>query len=64
MDIAERIENALDGIIPVYGATPEFMGEEPQKYAVYIITERGANYSEGGDNVTEYLLYFGRADRD
>ena len=55
MDICDRIENALSGILPVYGQTPEFGGNEPQQYAVYIITERGAEYAEGADNSTEYI---------
>lgn len=55
MDIADRIESALESVIEVYGATPEFGAEEPQKYAVYNVTERGAEYAEGVDNATEYL---------
>ena len=53
MDICDRIEAALGGILPVYGITPEFGADEPREYAVYIITERGAEYSEGCDRATE-----------
>ena len=55
MDICDRIEAALGEILPVYGITPEFGADEPREYAVYIITERGAEYSEGCDRATEYL---------
>lgn len=55
MDVADRIEAALGGVLPVYGQTPEFGACEPQKYAVYIVTERGAEYAEGEDGSTEYL---------
>lgn len=61
MDVADRIEAALGDILPVYGQTPEFGAtrasgsDEPQKYAVYIVTERGAEYAEGEDGSTEYL---------
>lgn len=55
MDVADRIEAALGDVLPVYGQTPEFGADEPQKYAVYIITERGAEYAEGEDGATEYL---------
>ena len=50
MDIAERLENALAGVLPVYGCTPE-----PEKYAVYNITEFPREFAEGEDNSTQYL---------
>lgn len=61
MDICDKIENALSGLLPVYGQTPEFGSarasgaDEPQKYAVYIITEHSAEFADGGDNSTEYI---------
>ena len=42
MDIADKIEAALADILPVYGNTPEFGASEPEKYAVYSISESGA----------------------
>ena len=40
MDVAEKMESALADILPVYGCTPEFgANAEPEKYAVYNITE-------------------------
>lgn len=55
MDITDRIGAALGDILPVYGCTPEFgRNDEPEKYAVYILTERSAEYGDGADNVTEY----------
>lgn len=56
MDIAEKLENALAGVLPVYGCTPEFgANDEPEKYAVYNITEFPREFAEGEDNSTQYL---------
>lgn len=55
LDIAEKIEKTLADVIPLYAQTPEFMGTPPEKYAVYTITERAAEYGEGIDCETEYL---------
>ncbi len=56
MDIAEKLENALAGVLPVYGRTPEFgANDEPEKYAVYNITEFPREFAEGEDNSTQYL---------
>lgn len=56
MDIAKKIENALAGVIPVYGRTPEFgVNSEPERYAVYNITEFPEEFGDGGDNATQYL---------
>ena len=56
MDIADRIEKALSDILPVYGRTPEFGDDEPEKYAVYSITEKAAEYGDGDWHSTEYLV--------
>lgn len=55
MNIAEKIETALAGVLPVYGRTPEFGNNEPEKYAVYNITEFPQEYGEGDDHSTQYL---------
>lgn len=56
MDIAEKLENALAGVLPVYGRTPEFgANNEPERYAVYNITEFPEEFGDGGDNATQYL---------
>ena len=60
MNIVERAETALDGIIPVYTRTPEFAaGKAPEKYVILGIAEKGANFSEGRHNVTEYFVSLG-----
>lgn len=56
MDIADRIEQALDGICPVYTGVPEFADDEPAEYIIYTITEVGADYSEGENRVNQYLV--------
>ena len=56
MNIADRIETALADVLPVYGTTPEFGASEPEKYAVYNITEKGADYGDGVDFATEYFV--------
>lgn len=56
MDIADRIETALADIITVYGRTPEFgSNDEPEKYAVYTITERPCEFGDGAEHSTEYM---------
>lgn len=56
MDICDRTETALAGILPVYGRTPEFGADEPKEYAVYIITEKPAEFGEGEEYCTEFLV--------
>ena len=56
MDIADKVEAALADILPVYGNTPEFGASEPEKYAVYSISESGAEYGDGVDFATEYYV--------
>ena len=56
MDIAEKMESALADVLPVYGRVPEFsVDDEPEKYAVYSITEFPEEFAEGDDNTTQYL---------
>ncbi len=56
MDIADRIEAAVGALLPVYGRTPEFGRDEPDKYAVYTITEKPEEFGEGDESCTEYLV--------
>ncbi len=57
MDIAERIEAAVGGILPAYGYTPEFAADdEPERYIIYTLTEKGDDYSEGENRVNQYLV--------
>ena len=57
MSIADRIEAAVGDILPVYGYTPEFTAEdEPQKYAVYQLTEKGAEYGEGEHKTEQFFV--------
>lgn len=60
MNIVERVESALDGIIPVFSGTPEFSaGKAPERYIILGIAEKGANFSEGRHNVIEYFVSLG-----
>lgn len=56
MNIAERIEAAIGDILPVYGYTPEFSDDEPQKYAIYQLTEKGAEYGEGEHRTEQFFI--------
>ncbi len=57
VSVADRIEKAVCDILPVYGYTPEFSADNvPEKYIVYNITEKGADYSEGENHANEYLV--------
>lgn len=56
MDIADRIEAAVGSLLPVYGCTPEFGRDEPEKYAVYTLTEKPAEFGDGEERCTEYLV--------
>ena len=56
MNIADKIEATLADILPVYGTTPEFGASEPEEYAVYNISENGAEYGDGVDFATEYYV--------
>ena len=56
MDICGRIETALADILPVYGRTPEFGNDEPEKYAVYTLTDKPAEFGDGEERCTEYLV--------
>lgn len=56
MDVAEKMENVLADILPVYGRTPEFgANAEPEKYAVYNITEFPREFAEGEEHSTQFL---------
>ncbi len=60
MDIADRIETALNGIVPVYSRVPEFTADNaPSGYIIYDITEKGADYSEGENRVNQYFISLG-----
>ncbi len=56
MDIIQKIESALDGVIPWFVGVPEFPGDPPERYAIINIAEKGANYSEGENRVNEYFI--------
>lgn len=56
VDICCRIETALADILPVYGRTPEFGNDEPEKYAVYTLTDKPAEFGDGEERCTEYLI--------
>ena len=72
MDVADRVEKALNGIVKLYASVPEFTDRNtPEKYAIYTIAEydfglyekiKAAMYSEGfcyaeGGNVQDDKIY-------
>lgn len=56
MDIIQKIESALDSVIPWFVGVPEFPGDPPEKYAIINIAEKGGNYSESENRVNEYFV--------
>lgn len=57
MDIVQKIESALDSVIPWFTDTPEFAdGKAPESYVIVNIAEKGGNYSESENRVNEYFV--------
>ena len=57
MNIIEKIKSALDGLIPWFTDVPEFTADnEPEKYAIINIAEKGGNYSESENRTNEYFV--------
>lgn len=57
MDVIQKIESTLDGIIPWFTDTPEFAGDQaPEKYIIVNIAEKGGNYSESENRCNEYFV--------
>lgn len=57
MDVIQKIESALDGVIPWFTDTPEFEeGQAPESYVIVNIAEKGGNYSESENRVNEYFV--------
>lgn len=56
INIAEKIEKALYGIIEFYASVPEFGRDPPEKYAIYTIAESPASFGEGVHRATQYLV--------
>ncbi len=54
--ITDMIHDALGTILPVYGRTPDFGKDEPSAYAVYTLTERPAEFGDGDEHCTEYVV--------
>lgn len=54
--ITDRIQAAVGDLLPVYGRTPEFGAKEPEKYAVYTLTDKPAEFGDGEERCTEYLV--------
>lgn len=48
MNVAEKVEAAFADVVLLYGRVPEFGGNEPEKYAVYTVTEMPEEFAEGG----------------
>ena len=57
MDIIQKIESALEGVIQPFFGVPEFAsGEEPKQYVIANFAEKPANFSEGKGRVIEYFV--------
>lgn len=56
MNLIEKIDLALNSILPFYFDIPEFSAAPPEKYAIINIAEKGANYSESENRVNEYFV--------
>ena len=57
MNIIEKIKSALDGLIPWFTDVPEFTADnEPEKYAIINIAEKGGNYSESENHTTIFKI--------
>lgn len=57
MDVVQKIKSALDGIIPWFTNTPEFTeDQEPEKYIIVNIAEKGGDYSESENRCNEYFV--------
>lgn len=57
MDIIQKIESALDGVIQWFTDTPEFAdGQAPESYVIVNIEEKGGNYSESENRCNEYFV--------
>lgn len=57
MDIVQKTESALEGVIQAFFGVPEFEeGEEPERYVIVNFAEKGANSSESVSRVIEYYV--------
>ncbi len=57
MDVADRVEKALNGVVKLYASVPEFTDRNaPDRYAVYTIAETPADFSEGENRVNQYYV--------
>lgn len=57
MDIIQKIESALDGVIQPFFGVPEFgAGDEPERYVIVNFAEKPANFSESKCRVIEYFV--------
>ncbi len=57
MDVVQKIQSALDGIVVAFFDTPEFAENNvPEKYVIVNIAEKGGNYSESVNRCTEYFI--------
>lgn len=57
MTIIERIENAVGAIIPIYSSGVDFSySTEPERYAIYNITEQSVDFGDGKPQGTSYTV--------
>ena len=57
MDIVQKTESALDGVIQPFFGVPEFEeGEEPEQYVIVNFAEKGADFTESVSRVIEYYV--------
>lgn len=57
MDVIQKVESALEGVIQPFFGVPEFgAGDEPDKYVIVNFAEKPANFSESKSRVIEYFV--------
>lgn len=57
MTITERIEDAIGAIIPIYCSGVDFSySKEPDRYAIYSLTETSTDWGEGKPHGTRYSV--------
>lgn len=55
MTITERVEDAIGAIIPIYSSGVDFSyTREPDRYAIYSLTEVSTDWGDGKPHGTQY----------
>ena len=57
MDVVQKAQSALEGVVAAFFDMPEFSESNvPKKYVIVNFTEKGGNYSESVNRCTEYFI--------